>query len=477
LIRLYLNKVIGKLSGGDNNLVQLLSHSKNYISANFFLKGLTFLTIPVFTRLLSPADYGNISLYTTLISIFGIIFILGADGALYRYYFEKNEDYHSFLGTNMVFLLFVNILFVSILYLFKNYITNLFSLNENIYNYAIIVSFLSVPVALLLADYQCSLKSKKYSIINILKYSSITLLSIVLIMLMSENLYMGRVYSELLVGLVFFVYALVLLLKFSKFNLKFKYIKYSLLLGIPLLPGALSQFALNFFDRLIINQVNGENEVGLYSFAFNIGMVMNTFVMGMNQSWAPIFYDKLKNEKNAEIHSLSPKYVNIIFSTAILLILFSKEIVYILGEKRYHVALNIIPIVMLGYVFIFLYTLYANYAFYYKKVWLITLFTVISGVVSVVLNYILIPKYGYKFASISALASYVLLFVLHYGNVRYILKIKHLIPIRKTSVKVLFIILTTILFYCCEYFEIGYLPGLILKFVFGIIIIYLLYRL
>jgi O-antigen/teichoic acid export membrane protein len=461
----------------DGDFKELLSHSKNYISANFFLKGLTFLTIPVFTRLLSPADYGNISLYSTLTSIFGIIFILGTDGALYRYYFEKNEDYHSFLGTNMVFLLFVNILFISLLFIFKSYIINLFSLNDNIYDFAIVISFLSVPLVLLLADYQCSLKSKKYSVINIVKYSSITMISIVLILLMSNNLYMGRVYSELLVGIVFFAYSIILLLKFSRFNLKFKYIKYSLLLGIPLLPGTLSQFAMNFFDRLIINQVNGENEVGLYSFAFNIGMVMNTFVMGMNQSWAPLFYDKLKNEKNSEIHSLSPKYVNIIFSTAILLILFSKEIVYILGEKRYHVALNIIPIVMLGYVFIFLYTLYANYAFYYKKVWLITLFTVISGIVSVSLNYILIPKYGYKFASVSALASYLLLFILHYGNVRYILKIKHLIPIRKTAVKVVFVILTTLLFYFFEYFEINGVVGLILKLLFGIFIIYFLYLL
>jgi len=243
------------------------------------------------------------------------------------------------------------------------------------------------------------------------------------------------------------------------------------------LPGALSQFAMNFFDRLIINQVNGENEVGLYSFAFNIGMVMNTFVMGMNQSWAPIFYDKLKNDKNSEIHNLSPKYANIIFSAAIVLILFSREIVFILGEKRYHAALNIIPIVMLGYVFIFLYTLYANYAFYYKKVWLITLFTVISGVVSVALNYILIPKYGYKFASVSALASYLLLFILHYGNVRYVLKIKHLIPIRKTTVKIFLILLTTMVFYLCEYYDFGLFISIPLKIISGIVVIYFLFKL
>jgi O-antigen/teichoic acid export membrane protein len=477
LVITYINKLIHRFSNGDSNLVHLLSHSKNYIGANFFLKGLTFLTIPIFTRLLSPADYGNISLYTTLTSIFGIIFILGIDGSLYRYYFEKNEDYSSFLGTNMLFLFLVNIVFIAALFIFRNYLINLFSLSEDIYDFAIISSFLSVPVALLLADYQCSMKSKKYSVLNIIKYSSITIISIVIILLLRENLYLGRVYSELLIGTVFFAYSIILLLKISKFKIKLRYITYSLMLGIPLLPGALSQFAMNFFDRLIINQVNGENEVGLYSFAFNIGMVMNTFVMGMNQSWAPIFYDKLKNDKNSEIHNLSPKYANIIFSAAIVLILFSREIVFILGEKRYHAALNIIPIVMLGYVFIFLYTLYANYAFYYKKVWLITLFTVISGVVSVALNYILIPKYGYKFASVSALASYLLLFILHYGNVRYVLKIKHLIPIRKTTVKIFLILLTTMVFYLCEYYDFGLFISIPLKIISGIVVIYFLFKL
>jgi O-antigen/teichoic acid export membrane protein len=256
--------------------------------------------------------------------------VLGIDGALYRYYFENNEDYSSFLGTNMVFLLFVNILFITILFIFKGYIINLFSLNESIYNFAIITAFLSVPVALLLANYQSTLKSKNYSILNTLKYSSITIFSVVFILLMSDNLYLGRVYSDLIVGICFSVYSVVLLIKFSKYKIKLRYLKYSLLFGLPLLPGALSQFAMNFFDRLIINQLNGENEVGLYSFAFNVGMVMNTFVMGMNQSWAPLFYDKLKNGKNSEIHNLSPKYVNIIFSAAIILILFSREIVFIL---------------------------------------------------------------------------------------------------------------------------------------------------
>lgn len=460
----------------DGDFKELLSHSKNYLSANVFLKGISFLTIPVFTRLLAPSDYGNISVFMTLTNIFSILFILGADGALYRYYFEKKDDFFSFMGTNFIFLVFADALFVILLLFLKDFIISFFSLEWELYFYAIISSLMSIPFLFLLNYYQCSLKSRTYSVLNIIKYSSITILAIVFILFMKEKLYLGRIYGELFVGLILWVFSLVIIIKYSRFHFDFKYIKYTLLFGIPLLPGALSQFVLNFFDRLIINQVNGENEVGLYSFAFNIGMVMNTFVMGMNQSWAPLFYDRLKNEKNSEIHSLSPKYVNIIFSAAIVLILFSREIVFVMGEKRYHEALNIIPVVMLGYVFIFLYTLYANYAFYHKKVWQITIFTVTSGIISVASNYFLIPRFGYKFASVSALLSYFTLFILHYANVRYVLKIKNLIPVRKTLLKLLLIIMSILAFYACEYFSVNEFAGIAVKLLYCPFVIYLLYR-
>jgi O-antigen/teichoic acid export membrane protein len=132
---------------------------------------------------------------------------------------------------------------------------------------------------------------------------------------------------------------------------------------------------------------------------------------------------------------------------------------------------------MLGYVFIFLYTLYANYAFYYKKVWFITFFTVISGIVSVVLNYILIPKYGYKFASVSALISYFILFSLHYINVKYILKIKHLIPIRNILKKTIIIFLSIVFYYAFDFVKFDFFIALGIRALLGISLVYILSKL
>ena len=114
---------------------------------------------------------------------------------------------------------------------------------------------------------------------------------------------------------------------------------------------------------------------------------------------------------------------------AISLILFAQEIVQLLSTKEYVKALPIVPVIIISYVFLYLYTLFANYSFYYKKTGYISLATLVT-LVNIVLNYLLIPRFGYIIAAYTTLFSYILLFVFHYTVIRFILKTKNLINVR-----------------------------------------------
>ena len=103
---------------------------------------------------------------------------------------------------------------------------------------------------------------------------------------------MGRIYSQLVITFIFSILLIAYLIKRSKFNFEKKHLIYSLKYGIPLIPHALSGFILAQFDRIIINNLCGNYQAGLYSFAYNIGMIMNVIVLAMNKSWVPIFYKK-----------------------------------------------------------------------------------------------------------------------------------------------------------------------------------------
>jgi O-antigen/teichoic acid export membrane protein len=453
-----------------------LGHSKNYVAANFFLKGLAFITLPVFTRLLTPADYGTISIFSSIAGFFIIFLLMGVDSSKNLYFFEKGKDFNEFFGSNVLFLLAVNIILAIAIFVFIEPLSQFFATEKNIVLYAFLSSLVNIPFILVLGYYQLIQDSKKYSFYNILKYSLITVISIVIILLLTENKYYGRIYAEFVISFTLFIVFLPKLIKLSKFNFRFEHVKYTLLIGLPLMPYLLTQLILNFADRIIINMNSGETDVGLYSFAYNIGMVINTVIVGMNQSWAPIFYGKLRDEKYEDIFSLSPKFFSIIFSLAIVLIVFSRELVIVLGEKRYYSSFEIIPFIVLGYVFVFLYTIYANYAFYFKRNLRISLYSLISAFINIVLNLIFVPIYGYKFASVSTMISFFILFVIQYIDVRNYVDKSKLILLKNFIFRFNILIVGFVYFYVLNFFNINLVAEFILNVIVTSILILLILK-
>ena len=94
--------------------------------------------------------------------------------------------------------------------------------------------------------------------------------------------------------------------------------------------------------------------------------------------------------------------------------LVAPELLLIMGGKEYLETKYLIPPVMVGYVFQFVYSLYVNIEFYHKKQKNIAFGTMIACVINIILNYLLIPKFGYIAAAYTTLIGYISLYVIHY---------------------------------------------------------------
>lgn len=442
-----INKVVNSIKQRiDADLFDFLSHAKNYITADFFSLGIAFISIPIFTRLLTPDDYGILAIFNSLIPVSVIFFGLETRGAVVRYFHEKGSIIGDFLGSNLFFLFIWGTLILSVLLLFRTNFSSFFNISSSLFSFGITIALISIPINIFLSYLQASKQSKQYSILSVTQHSLITIIAIVWIYFLKEEKYLGKVYSQIVIttAIAFFIgYRLFRIINF-KFSLS--HIKYNLKFGIPLIPHTLSTFILVYFDRIIINQLNGAEDTGLYSFAYNVGMIIQVVIMGMNKSWVPIFYENLKNDNFKNIHTLAINYSRYIYFAALVLIFFSHEIVILMADKSYYSALSVVPIIVLAYVSVFMYTLYANYSFYRKKTVLISVATSLSCIVNIGLNYLLIPKFGYVAAAYTTLASYFLLFILHFMNVRFILKEKHIIPVTKIIFNFLIILIIGLVF-------------------------------
>ncbi|PTX16340.1 Membrane protein involved in the export of O-antigen and teichoic acid [Halanaerobium congolense] len=413
-IKNYAKKIIGE----EN--IEFISHAKNYMSAEFFTKAIGFISVPVFTRLMTPDEYGILAIFTSIISISSILMGLNFHGSIVRYYHEEENNFSEFISSNIIFLFVFNILLIYFINLFKIEIAEFIGVDLNVFIIAIIVSIFNIPIRIFLSYLQTSKQSGKYSIISVTKSLLMITISIIWVYLLTDKRYLGRMYGQLAVYGILFIVAIIYFIKLGKPKFKRKYVKYSLVYGIPLIPHALSHFILSYFDRIAINQITGSADTGLYSFAYNVGLIMSVVVMAMNKAWVPIFYENLKENNYKKINTMAIQYSKYIFLSAIILILFSKEIVMILADESYYRALDLVPIIILSYIFVFLYTLFGNYSFYRKKTGLISIATLLAGLINIGLNYWLIPEFGYIAAAYTTLVSYILLFLFHYFNAKFI---------------------------------------------------------
>lgn len=411
---------IKELFGVEN--VDFLSHAKDYLSAQFFVMALGLISVPIFTRLLSRSEYGMLSVFGSLITIFAIFMGLHIHGSIIRHYHEKTEDFDGFLGSNVVFMTVFNVMLATVLYFFAGAIARAVGIESGLLFAAVLVSAVTIPINMLLYYLVAARKSKGYAFFTVLMDAAMLAVAVAWVWSLAENRYWGKVYATLAVTALFSVYALYRLVKTSRISLNLQHVKYSLKFGVPLIPHALSTTALIHFDRVIINQLAGSSDTGLYHVAYRVGMAMNAVIMATNNTWVPIFFEAMREELYEKIGRLASNYARYIYFCAVCLILFSREVVVLLADREFHAAMHLVPIIVLSYVFFFLYTLYACFSFYRKKTVLISLNTMIACGANIGLNYWLIPQFGYSAAAYTTLASYLLLFALHYLNARFVLK-------------------------------------------------------
>lgn len=251
----------------DQQFLDFLKHGSKYTVAKFFVSTISFISISVYTRLLTPSEYGILSVFNSAIGIFAIIYGLQMYGSVSRYYLEKTDDFSDFLGTNLFALFGMIVIEGSILWIFKESIMKFFVLPISLFQLLMATAIVSVGFSIYGNLLVVKRSSTEYALISILQALSVFLFSVFLIYHMKSDKYLGNIYARLSVTLVISSYSFYKLLHIIKFNFKVEYLKYFINYSIPYIPNALSGFILTFFDRIIISQLTNFEKTGLYSFS------------------------------------------------------------------------------------------------------------------------------------------------------------------------------------------------------------------
>jgi O-antigen/teichoic acid export membrane protein len=423
-----------------------------YTVTDFLLKGLAFITIPIFTRLLSVEQYGIVSVYMTFVSIFAIVTgldIHASIGTGINDFKEKKDEYLS----SILFLSFLSFIFIfSLFYIFKKPFSRLANISQNILLLSVISGYLSFVLNFFISIKVFEKDYKRKSILSVISALLNVGLSIWLLLIIENNKYIGRIlgdlFSKLILSIILF---LIVILKGRKLVWLDGW-KYSLVIGVPLILHNLSGVILQQFDRLAIQKIIGSKETGLYSYAYNLGMIPLIILGAVNLAWIPWFFEKMYKNKKFEINLKSVYYNELYVIILSVIFIVVPELGIIMAPTDYSKSLVIFPIITSSYYMQFLYTLYVNFAFFYKKTASISIGTLLSGIINIILNIWLIPTFGYEIAAITTLISYFFLLLFHALNVRINLKDKTLSARYIFGWAFLVITLSLINYYVSKYF-------------------------
>ena len=393
------------------------------ILSTVLLRGLSIFTAPLISRLLGDSGYGVVSIYTIWVSVAAIAFTLQTQGTIVNARVEYPEqDQHKYQSSAMSLSLLVFLCCSAVVLLFIRPISEALRLHWILILMILIHAFGNFCVGFLNNKFTYEFKADKNLVLSLGVALATLGLSVGLILMMPpEYKYVGRILAMVLVygglGSVICVY---ILAKGKTFYNK-EYWKLCILLGIPVMFHGLSDLILGQSDRLMLQQMLGESEVGQYSLALNFANIMFTIFGALNNSWVPFFFDDMKEGRRDALKKQAENFLELFTVLSVGFILLATEVYHVFASREFWPGTTLIPIFVTSYYMNFLCTFPVNYEYYHKKTKVVAVVTIFSALVNIVLNYFLINAIGIAGAALATAISHCLQFALHYGYTRYIL--------------------------------------------------------
>lgn len=436
-------------------LRELLKEGGLYTIANLLTKGVSLLLIPFYTAYFSPTDYGVIDILVVFGTIVTTIVSLQLNQGLGRYVSDPDTDQNekNALGSTAVyFTLIAYAIVAALLIIFPQPVISILS-NEEItiptttFILAIgavtingIFYFLGVYLRFLRKTKEYTLTSFGNALFSIL----VTLYLVLKLDMGIDGIYI----ASLLVAPVMIVFQLLFLKGYLSPNFNTNHLKKLLRFSVPLVPAAIAYVALNFIDRIFIKEYLSFSEEGIYGIGSKFASIISIIILGFSSALGPILYQKHKEDFiKEEMGRIFRIFFSIGTIGVLVLSLFSRETLVIFTQEAYYSADVVMPVLYLS-VLITGIGMFAHGLHLKEKTLIVPLVVISSALVNVILNYVLIIKWGLLGAAVATLIGIFLNnFILFYLSQKYY---KIQIAIGKITA---FSILFFILWGCGSYFS------------------------
>ena len=387
----------------------------------------SFILVPLYTDLLPKAAYGKVTIIFAWMIFFNVILAYGMETTFFRFY-NNETDKKAVIETTTVSIFWSTLLFLFPALLLKNYLAELSGIDVQYIIYTIWILVLDALVIVPFSKLRAYQRPMIYAVIKIGNVVVNLSLNVFFLIYLPEiaqenpDSFLGSLYTENFeIGYIFVSNIIASLLTFIAlspnyfhvnwqfdFNLWKRMMRY----GLPIMVAGIA-FAINEqFDKILLGKLLPANiadaEVGVYSACYKLGLFMVLFRTAYTLGIEPFFFSHSKNENAPQTYATITKYF-VIFGSFILLsvIVFADILKYLMiRDSSYWEAMKVVPLIILANFFLGIYT---NLSVWYKlidKTYIGAYISIVGAIVTLVLNFLLIPKMSYYGSAIATIAAY-----------------------------------------------------------------------
>ena len=395
-----------------------------YTVSSIAIRAVAIITSPIYTSMLTTDNYGRANTYNSWVELFNVITCLCVVYSIGRAkldYKEKFDEYLSALqGLSSIFAFCVLI----IVFIFREQISGMIKYEVPLVISMFVYLIIFPSVQYMQEKCRFEYKYRENIAISLITCIGTVVLSISLMYLFNDQRYIGKILGTILPTFLMGIGFYINILKKGKVFYNREYWRYALKIGLPMIPHALALVVLAQIDRIMIKDICGDADAGLYTYGYGIATLLAIFTNAIGQAWLPWLNEQLDTDNRARVRSMQKKLVLLGCFLSLGFITVAPEALMILAPraKAYWVAKWVIPPVALGTLAQYFYTNYVNVELFHKKTPIIAASSIFAAVINYILNYLMIPRFGYVAAAYTTLVSYVLLMIFHYVAVNMVIK-------------------------------------------------------
>lgn len=405
-----------------SNIPLTVKVSTSYAVCSILQRCLSFITLPLFTRLLTKEEFGEYTIYSSWSGILIIFLTLNlAYGSFQTAMVKFEEKRAEYISSIQGICLVLSGLFLIIYIPFRNLWNQLFELPTFFVLLMVSEIIFSTSTQLWMGRNRFEFKYK--SVVTLTMGTSILspLAAYILVSWTEQKGYariVGYAGINILIGIIIFI----LNIKRGKHLYNKSFWKYAFSFNIPLLAYYLSQVIFNQSDRIMISHFCGKGDAALYGVAYNFAMILSFVMSAINNSYVPWLYGKIKDNDGEKNKKISVSLAILLALMILCIIWYAPEIIHFMAGEQYFESIYVVAPVAMSLLLLFYCQFFINVEFYYEEKKFLVYGSIGAAILNIVLNYFLIPVFGFVVAGYTTLLSYIVFAVSNCITMKKVIK-------------------------------------------------------